>query len=69
MTWDPETYFFDGFIAQSEGIERSANPYPRWTSAWAGWLNGWDVSAQQSVKLSQLVSSGHDCGIPGQGHE
>ena len=57
MTWDPETYFFDGFIARSEGIKRSANPHPRWSSAWAGWLSGWDMSAQRGVKLSQMVSS------------
>jgi hypothetical protein len=57
MTWDLETYFFDGFIAQSEGVKRSANPHPRWSSAWAGWLSGWDMSAQQGMKLNQMVPS------------
>jgi hypothetical protein len=60
MTWDLETYFFEGFIARSEGVKRSANPYPRWSSAWAGWLSGWDMSERQGVKLSKMVSSLND---------
>jgi ribosome modulation factor len=56
-------YFLEGLSARGSGTTRNANPYKRWTPAWAAWLAGWDESAEEERAMAQadppLISAAH----------
>ena len=57
MAASMDKFFLEGFIAQSEGIDRGANPYSPSGVAWVEWLDGWNNRSRSVTSLSMIASS------------